>query len=548
MCYNTNVKVSKLLICTAIMLNFSLNGAFCMTKSVKTAINPVIYADMPDPDVIRVGNTFYMISTTMHFMPGALILRSYNLADWEIAGHVYEKLDDYGAARMENGKNIYGSGMWAASLKYHNGKFYVLHIANDTHSSYIYTADKAEGPWTQKKISGFFYDPGLFFDDDGRVFVVYGNREIHITELDENLNAPKAGGLDKVILRDSDEIPLGYEGSHLYKINGKYFLTLIHWPQGKMRTQAVFTSETLDGEWKGGDVLCHDMGEFGAGVAQGGLVDTPDGEWYAVLFQDHGAQGRMPCLVPVSWKDSYPVFGSDGKAPKTLEVKDYNPGYDYKALSENDDFNYSGAEKGKAFHPVLKNVWEWNHIPRDENWWIEPGALCIRTVFRKQNLVTVQNTLTQRLVGSKPKASVELDASELKDGDVIGLSAFESCYGFVGLTRKNGKVYVCRGETNYPDGKIEPNRNNRNPDKITDVIEIEENCIEVKLDFDFENLKDEVTFWWRPLEGNVEWKKIGKEHKLRFMLDHFCGVRAGLFVYSTEESGGTGRFRNFRVE
>ncbi|MCQ2574162.1 MAG: family 43 glycosylhydrolase, partial [Treponema sp.] len=89
-----------------------------MTKSVKTAVNPVIYSDMPDPDVIRVGNTFYMVSTTMHFMPGAIIMRSYNLADWEIAGHVYDKLEDYGAARMENGKNIYGSGMWAASLKF----------------------------------------------------------------------------------------------------------------------------------------------------------------------------------------------------------------------------------------------------------------------------------------------------------------------------------------------------------------------------------------------------------------------------------------------
>ncbi len=535
------MKRLKLFACTAILLNFVSEGAFCMSKSVKTAVNPVIYSDMPDPDVIRVNDTFYMVSTTMHFMPGAIIMRSYNLADWEVAGHVYNKLEDYGPARMEKGKNIYGSGMWAPSLKYYNGKFYILHIANDTHCSYLYTADNAEGPWTQKKIAGFYYDPGLFFDDDGRAYVVHGNREIHITELSENLDGPKAGGLDKVVLRDSDEIPLGYEGSHLYKVNGKYLLTLIHWPKGKMRTEAVFMTEDLKGEWKGGDVLCHDMGEFGAGVAQGGILDTPDGDWYGVLFQDHGAQGRMPCLVPVTFReDGYPVFGINGKAPKSLEVKDFNPGYKYEPLAQNDDFDYSES------HPKLKSAWEWNHIPNDENWWIEDKALCIRTEYRKQNLVTARNTLTQRVVGPKPETSVTVDASELKDGDVMGLGAFESCYGFVGLTKKNGKTYVVRGETNYPDGKIEPNRNNRNPDKITDEIEIDGNLCEVKLDFNFVNLKDEVTFWWRQGEG--EWKQIGKSHKLRFMLDHFCGVRAALFVYSQEESGGTGRFRSFRVQ
>jgi len=518
-----------------------------MTKSIKTAVNPVIYSDMPDVDVIRVGNTFYMVSTTMHFMPGCIIMRSYNLADWEIAAHVYDKLDDYGAARMENGKNIYGSGMWAASLKYYNGKFYVLHIANDTHCSYLYTADQIEGPWSQKKIAGFYYDPGLFFDDDGRAYVVHGNREIRITELADDMNGPKAGGLDKVLLRDSDSVPLGYEGSHLYKVNGKYLLTLIHWPQGKMRTEAVFMADSLDGEWKGGDVLCHDMGEFGAGVAQGGIVDTPDGDWYGVLFQDHGAQGRMPCLVPVTFReDGYPVFGVNGKAPKTLEMKDFNPGYKYEPLAQCDDFDYKVPEDG--LHPVLKSAWEWNHIPRDENWWIKDNALCIRTAFRKQNLVTVQNTLTQRVVGPEPCASVTVDASELKDGDVIGLAAFESCYGFVGLTKKNGKTYVVRGETNYPNGKIEPNRNNRNPDKITDEIEIDGNTCEVKLMFDFRNLKDEVSFWWRPTGTDSEWKQIGKAFKLRFMLDHFSGVRAGLFVYSVEESGGVGKFTAFRNE
>ncbi len=522
-----------------------------MTKSLKNAVNPVIYADFPDPDVIRVGNAFYMVSTTMHFMPGAVILRSYNLADWEYAGHVYDVLDDYPAARMEGG-NIYGSGMWAASLKYFQGRFYVLHIANDTHCSYLYTSEKPEGPWECRKISGFYYDPGLFFNDDGKAYVVHGNREIRITELNAELSGPEEGGLDKVIVRDSDEIPLGYEGSHLYKINGKYVLCLIHWPKDSMRTQAVFTAESLEGPWSGKDVLCDDMGDFGAGVAQGGLVETPDGKWYAMLFQDHGAQGRMPCLVPVSWEQNFPVFGINGKAPKVLEVTDYNPGYEYEPLSSSDDFDY--AEK----NPVLKSCWEWNHIPCNENWHVEGKALCIRTGGISSNMVSCRNVLTQRVEGETPAVSVTLDASELKDGDIMGLAAFESCYAFAGLTKKNGKCFVVRGETNYPEGKVQPNRNNCEPDLFTDEIELNGSLCKIRMEFDFTGLKDEVTFWWKkvsregetemPGESEENWKKLGNSHKLYFLLDHFCGVRAGLFVYSRKEAGGTGKFRNFLTE
>lgn len=512
----------------------------------KTFVNPVIYGDMPDPDVIRVGDTFYMASTTMHFMPGAVILRSYNLCDWEIAAHVYEKLEDYGPARMEDGKNIYGSGMWAPSLKFHDGKFYLLHIANDTHTSYLYTAEKIEGPWIQKKLKGFFYDPGLFFDEDGKVFVVHGNREIKITELDENLDGPKEGGLEKTILRDADEVPLGWEGSHLYKVNGKYILTLIHWPKGKCRTEGCFTADSLDGEWTGGDALCDDMGFFGQGVAQGGLIETPEGKWYAMLFQDHGAQGRMPCLVPVSFNEKgIPVFGENGKAPVKVEVTDFRPGYKYAPLSESDDFNYSLKTDGK--HPELKKVWEWNHIPDDEKWWVEEGNFCIRTKEIKVNLVSCRNVLTQRVFGPKPFAEVTLDGAFLNDGDVMGLSAFEGCYGFAGLKKQGGKLMVVRGETNYPEGKVEANRNNIMPDLITDEIEIKGDSVEVRLEFDFENLKDEVTFWYRSEENGKKWIQIGKALKLKFMLDHFCGVRAGLFVYSLEKAGGTGRFRNFKM-
>ncbi len=526
-----------------------------MNKTKKIAVNPVIFADFPDPDVIRVENAFYMVSTTMHFMPGAVILRSYNLVDWEIAGHVYDVLDDYPAARMEENSNIYGSGMWAASLKYHDGMFYVLHIANDTHCSYLYKAQKPEGPWTQQKIEGFYYDPGLFFDDDGRVYVVHGNREIRITELDPTtFRGPEKNGLDQVILRDSDSVPLGYEGSHLYKIGGRYVLCLIHWPKDSMRTQACFVADSLEGPWTGGDVLCSDMGDFGQGVAQGGFIDTPDGDWYAMLFQDHGAEGRMPCLVPVVWKDGFPVFGKNGVAPKTFEVTDYNPGYNYSPLMP------------ESFDSA---AWEWNHIPDGklvsfDRTPAEETVLSVTTDRCVTNPVSALNTFTCRLVGPKPSVAVTLDAAALKNGDFMGLIAFAGCYGFIGLAKEREKTYVVCGRTNYPENKVQPNRHDMLPPVIDFRIPLEgpesagtaaaedngcgkETVCRVKLDFDFTDLKDEVKFFWKT-EDKSEWNSLGEPLKLHFMLDHFCGVRGGLFVYSTSEPGGTARFSGFAAE
>ena len=143
--------------------------------------NPIIWADYPDPDIIRVEDTYYMVSTTMHFMPGCVILRSYDLIHWEVATHVYNALDDTPGQKLEGEKQIYGKGMWAASLRYHKGKFYVCFVANDTHETYLFTASDINGSWERQIVEGFYHDCSLLFDDE-RVYIIYGNTEIHLTE------------------------------------------------------------------------------------------------------------------------------------------------------------------------------------------------------------------------------------------------------------------------------------------------------------------------------------------------------------------------------
>ena len=219
---------------------------------MKQAINPIIYSDFPDPDVICVNNVFYMVSTTMHFMPCCVILKSYNLVDWEIINYVNPFHDENQSTKLQDNNGIYAKGMWAACIRYHNGLFYILFIANDTGKTYLFTSDDINGEWKKSEIQGFYHDASLLFDDDKRVFIVHGNSEIHLTELKSDLSGPKKDGINKIIIRDDkNKVNLGYEGSHIYKINGNYYIFLIHWPKNIFRTQACFMAKEIDGQWSG---------------------------------------------------------------------------------------------------------------------------------------------------------------------------------------------------------------------------------------------------------------------------------------------------------
>lgn len=284
-----------------------------MEKDYGMANNPIIWADFPDPDVIRVGDEYYMVSTTMHMMPGTPILRSTDLVNWEIIGYTYDRLEENDAHNMRNGMNIYGKGAWAPCIRYHNGKFYVLFAALDTGKTYLFSAEDPKGPWERTEFHEYLHDPSLLFDDDGKAYIIYGRTNIMIKELTSDYKAINPAGLNKVIIPSDQE---GMEGSHAYKINGKYYIATIWWESGNIRRQYVYRADKIDGPYEGRLVLSDTMGYKRHGVAQGGLVDTPDGKWYAMLFQDHDAVGRIPVLVPVRWENDWPVYGDkDGKVP-----------------------------------------------------------------------------------------------------------------------------------------------------------------------------------------------------------------------------------------
>jgi len=485
-----------------------------------TAVNPIIHADYPDPDVIRVGDAYYMISTAMHMFPGGQILRSYDLMHWEHCAYVYDILGETASQRMDGG-HIYGRGMWAASLKYHAGVFHVVFTSNDTQHSYHYTADQAEGPWTRQEMSGFWYDPGLLFDDDGRVYIAHGNRTIRLTELPDDLSARKDGGLDHVILQDSEDIMLGWEGSHLIKHDGWYYLFNIHWHKGGMRAMGCHRTRSLTEAFEGGEFMELDLDNRFAGVAQGGPVQLHDGCWALVLFQDHGAVGRIPVVVPFRWADGWPVVD---EVPKLLNLPSSRPGHAYAPLHTSDELRDGWSV-----------LWQWNHEPHEDLIDCDEDGLCITTDRLAANCTEAVNTLTQRCFGPRCTAEVTVDGSGLNIGDHAGICALQGCFAQLGLTREaEGFRLVMLAGT--------PGPGLRDAGPVLEVASIPADgpVLRLRTDFDFD--ADTVRFSILTEGG---WQTVGAPHQLLYRLDHFMGCRIGLFVHSTQEAGGSARFTDF---
>ena len=506
--------------------------------------NPIIKADFPDPCVIRVEDTYYMLSTTMHFRPGAVILRSYDLQNWEIAGHIFDNLDNSPEERMLGERTAYGKGMWGGSLRYHKGKFYACFSAMETDKTYIFVTENIEGPWEKKILSEYRHHPSLLFDEDGRVYMASGFKQVLLRELEPDCSGYKEGAPERVLIKEiEEEVYLGYEGTHIQKINGRYYLFVIYWPKSEpaRRTQMCFMADSLEDEFVGFEILRDDMGYFNQGVAQGGLIDTPNGKWYAILYQDRGACGRMPVLVPAGWDGEKPVLGRNGKVPEKLEVTSSRPYYQYEPLYTSDTFVYEETGTGK---PVLRPQWEWNHIPNDELWGIEAGGgLYIETGKVSTNVVHAVNTLTQRMMWPECAAEVTVDGSHMKNGDVAGLCAFQGCYGLIGITKEYGSFYLVVINRQLQDTSVNDLAADYMPGTLVEKVKLPEGTVRIRINANFEGFQDEVEFFY---QNKNRWKRIGGTHKLFFKMDHYMGCRFGLFNYATREKGGRAVFKDFR--
>ncbi len=510
---------------TAFLLSFLLNNIIAQRQ---LATNPILYADTPDMSMVRVGDSYYMSSTTMHMSPGIPIMKSKDLVNWNLVSYAYDTLATIDEVNLENGKNAYGKGSWASCIRYHKGIYYVTSFAQTTGSTYIFTTkDIEKGPWRRSTFKPAYHDHSLFFDDDGRVYMIYGAGKLKLIELTTDASAVKPGTTEQIIIENASapagsNIGLPSEGSQLFKVNGKYYLFNIVWPRGGMRTVVIHRADKITGPYEG-RVALQNMG-----VAQGGLINTPGDNWFAYLFRDFGAVGRIPYLVPVKWKDSWPVLGVDGKIPDTLELtasKGLQPG-----IVASDEF------LREMDQPVLPLVWQWNHNPDNKNWSVSErkGYLRLRTGRVDTSFLSAKNTLTQRTFGPECSGTISLDVSSMKQGDFAGLALLQKYFGLVAVKFTDGvkSIAMISAESGNP---VEQQQ-----------IPLPQDTVYFKIDCNFKDLRDEASFFYS-LDG-TSWIAIGGKLKMSYTIPHFMGYRFGLFNYATRSAGGFVDFDFFRIE
>ncbi|MBP7175058.1 MAG: glycoside hydrolase 43 family protein [Thermoclostridium sp.] len=491
--------------------------------------NPIIRADMPDPDVIRVEDTYYMVSTTMFVMPGGPILKSKDLVHWELVSYIFNTIEDNDIYRLNDGKNAYGKGQWATSLKYYRGRFYACFVCHDMKRTYIYYTDDIEkSGWDRYVLEDVFHDMS-FLLNDGKAYLIYGNGEIHIVELKDDLSGLKEGGINRLLFSTpTANTGLRCEGCRAYQRNGFYYLLFIEWPNdGNRRRRVVcYRSKSLLGEYERKILLDDDMGYRNQGIAQGVLIDTSDGDWYSILFQDHGALGRIPHLIPASWEDEWPVIGWNGKVPETFEIP-MDP-FTARPLIISDTFNHAENR--------LELQWQWNHNPSVQGWsFVErPGYLRLRTEKPAKDILSARNTLTQRTNSPRCAFSVVLETSSLNPGDYAGLAALQGNYGTIGVKADgNGgrTVIVCGRDA---DGQ----------QCVKDAVPASQMKVHLKILFDYENDRDTASFFFS--EDGIHWSASQWELQMKYTLDLFIGYRVGVFCYSENETGGYADFRQFQ--
>ena len=498
--------------------------------------NPMLWADVPDPDIIRVGDTFYLVSTTMHLMPGAPIMKSKDLKNWETVGYIFDRLTDSPKYDLQQG-TAYGRGQWATSLKYHNGKFYALLAPNEQGAmgdTYIFSAEKAEGPWILVSRMRHFHDCSLFFDDDERVYVIYGTGEM--MELKPDLSDVIEGTHQQIFQREEDEKGL-LEGSRVIKHNGKYYLLMIShvYAPGKHRREVCYRADDIHGPWEKQVILESEFGGFSY-EAQGTIVDTKDGDWYGIIFQDRGGVGRVLTVMPCRWINGWPMLGDEnGKVPDT--VRALKSGEPKTAIVKADDFS---SDK-------LGLHWQWNHNPIDKAWSLteRPGFLRLKTNRVVSSIYLAPNTLTQRMEGPTCSGAIVMDLSKMKDGDCAGLAAFNSDTGALTIKKKGKKLILEMEELKVALS-----------DRDKEVTDVEQKTIEsitlnstkiwLRIDADFRPLKehkgfmpgtDLATFYYS-LDGK-EWTKIGSDYRMGFdWRRFFMGQKFGIFCYATKKAGG----------
>ena len=525
-----------------------------------TFTNPLFYDEFSDPDILRVGDDYYLAGTTMHAVPGLVILHSKDLVNWENISYCFDRFDfPEDRFSLKNHEEIYGQGVWAPCIRYANGQFYVFTNINGK-GLQCYTAKDVRGPWEHHNMQGNIYDLGVLFDDDGKVYAIHGYGQVKCTELKPDMSGPKEE-TERVIIPEGNGVG---EGHHIYKINGMYYLISTDYrPNGRTlcsrsksiwgpyETRVITADETYG--YHAASLTQVPRGEkyrigadgtkFGLGPVdkyatactnahQGGIVSTPDGQWWALFMQDFHSIGRTVCLMPMTWVDGWPMVGLEGnlgRAPRTWFKPDTQQGQyvgGRKSQPMTAPYNRSESFDGKR----LGRVWQWNHNPDDKQWALKGGRLRLNSMPAEQ-LMWARNTLTQRVIGPRSVTTVELYTKGMKDGDVCGLGNINVPCSWIGLVKQGNSLTLRCFEqlTN---------------DTVDVPLTLPQGKIWLRCNGDYDNDQSQYAY---STDGKT-FQPLGRMMPLSYQLISFQGSRHALFAFNVKgKNGGYAEFDNFTV-
>ncbi len=515
-----------------------------------TYTNPLFYDEFSDPDILRVGDDYYLAGTTMHSVPGLVILHSKDLVNWENVSYCFDRFDfEDDSFWLNNKKEIYGQGIWAPCIRYANGQFYVFSNVNGK-GLQCYISKDIKGPWEHVNMKGKIYDLSVLFDDDGKIYAIHGYGKVVCTELKADMSGP-VEGTDHVIIPEGSAVG---EGHHMYKIDGMYYLISTDYkPNGRTLCSrakhiygpyetCVITADENYGYHaaaltkvpKGGRIM-PDGTNFEipevdkdatacSNIHQGGIVQDQSGQWWALLMQDFHSIGRTVTLAPMTWKNGWPFLGLEGnlgRAPRTWFKPNVGTTVEPHAPYDRNE-NFDGKQLGR--------VWQWNHNPVEKMWSLKKGRLRLNTMPSDQ-LMWARNSLTQRVIGPTSITTVELYTQGMKDGDVAGLGNINVPCSWVGIV-KDGKNLKLRWFEQV------------NNDTIDQPIHLPENKIWLRMCGDYDHDRAEYAY---SLDGE-HFYNLGCEMRLSYQLITFQGSRHALFAFNKNgKNGGYAEFDNFTV-
>ena len=534
-----------------------------------TYTNPLFYDEFSDPDILRVGDDYYLAGTTMHAVPGLVILHSKDLVNWENISYCFDRFDfDDDAFSLKNHQEIYGQGVWAPAIRYANGQFYVFTNINGK-GLQCYTSKDIHGPWEHHNMQGRIYDLSVLFDDDGKIYAIHGYGEVKCTELKPDMSGP-IEETERTIIPEGNSVG---EGHHIYKINGMYYLISTDYlPNGRTlcsrsksiwgpyETRVITADETYGYHAAsltqvprgtkyriGEDGTKFSLGPLDKNATacsnahQGGIVQAKDGKWWALFMQDFHSIGRTVCLMPMTWEDGWPMVGLKGnlgRAPRTWFKPDFsrkeergmrNEITPHAPYDRSDDFDYSPSSK------TLKPIWQWNHNPDDKMWSLKGGRLRLQSMPAEQ-LMWARNTLTQRVIGPKSIATVELYIKGMKDGDVAGLGNINVPCSWIGIVKDgNNLTLQCFEQLTNDTTVLKPQ---------TSILKPQTSRIWLRCIGDYDN--DQAQYAYST--DGVTFQTLGRMMPLSYQLISFQGSRHALFAFNHKGlKGGYAEFDNFVV-